>query len=284
MLIPKMSSERLMASAAKLPMSASVFSRLTTQLADAATTLEDVVGTVRLEPVMAARVIRVANSPVYRRGEALVDLDEAIAHIGTRETCHIVGVMMASRLFSADLPHYGITGDALWRTSITSAIAARRLAARAGCHEGECYTIALLRSLGRLLLERIAQEEELPLNSLPARDAETVRLWERQVFGIDAMDATLRVLQLWNLAPTASRILRRVRQRPFAEPAAAVLHLANWIVDRNGETLEIERGVWRFELGALTTAGVDPDAVDETHEQTRAEVEKLRTILGHVSD
>ena len=127
----------------------------------------------------------------------------------------------------------------MWRTSITSAIAARRQAARAGCHEGESYTIALLRNLGRLLLKRIAEEESLPLNSLPARDDETVRQWERQVSGLDAVDATLRVLQLWNLAPAAGRILRRVRQRPFAIPAAAVLHLANWIVDRNRETLEI---------------------------------------------
>ncbi len=279
-----MSSERLLASAAKLPMSASIFSRLTTQLADASTTLEEVVGTVRLDPVLAARVVRVANSPVYRRGSAVVALDEAIALIGTQETCHIVGVMMASRLFSADLPHYGVTGDGLWRASITSAIAARRLAARARCHEGECYTISLMRNLGRLLLERIAQEENLPLNALPSRDAETVRTWERQVFGLDALDATLRVLQIWNLAPAAGRILRRVRQRPFVEPAAAVLHLANWIVERNGETLEIERGLWRFELGALTTAGVDPESVEETLEETRAELVKLREILGHATD
>jgi HD-like signal output (HDOD) protein len=279
-----MSTSLLAAAEAQLPMAGSVFSKLSFQMADAHTTLEDVVETVQVDTVLAARIVLVANSPVYRRGDPVVSLSKAIANIGTQQTCQIVGVLVASRLFADDLPHYGLKSDVLWNASITSSIAARLLAERIGGHPGESYTLALLRSVGRLLLQQVARDAAIPVKISDQWDAPAVRAWERASFGIDASEATLRVLQLWSFSPAAIDVFRRLHKRPLARADEAVLHLANVISGELGAGLDIERGVWTPEPAALKSTEVDLEALHDIREETRAEVGKIRSALGLVSN
>lgn len=262
-------------------MAPAIFSRLSTLLTQPSTTLEDVVATVQLDPILTTRIVRVANSPLYLRGEPVVAIMEAIAYIGTQETSSIVGVMVASQLFAQGLPHYKIDSDALWNCCVSSAVAARLLAARVGLPEGECYTIALLRGIGWLLLERFAEKNSLPVNPQAFEDPVSVAKWERQVFGMSATDATLRVLQLWNFAPPAVAALRRLGKRPHTEPTTALLAIANAIGDRLGLGLEVERGNWIITPQLLKIIGLDPEHLDELVDEARGEMEKLRKIVVH---
>jgi HD-like signal output (HDOD) protein len=225
-------------------MAPAIFSRLSTLLTKPSTTLEDVVDTVQLDPILTGRIVRVANSPLYQRGEPVIAITDAIAYIGTQETSQIVGVMVAGQLFAQGLPHYNIDSDALWNCSVSSAVAARLLAARVGLPEGECYTIALLRGIGWLVLERFAEKNAVPIPEQPLDDSASVAKWDRQVFSMSSADAGLRVLNLWNFAPPAVAALRRLGKRPYTDPTTALLAIANAIGDRLGLGLEVERGCW----------------------------------------
>jgi HD-like signal output (HDOD) protein len=279
-----MCTPRLAAAEAKLPMAGSVFSKLSFQMADAHTTLEDVVETVQVDTVLAARVVLVANSPVYKRGDPVVSLSKAIANIGTQQTCQIVGVLVASRLFADDLPHYGLKSDALWNASITSSVAARLLAERIDGHPGESYTLALLRSVGRLLLQQVARDAAIPVKIPSTWDARAVRAWERSSFGIDASEATLRVLRLWSFSPAATDVFRRLHKRPFARSDEAVLHVANVLAVELGAGLDIEHGLWTPEPAALKSMELEMEDLHDIREETKAEVGKIRSALGHVSN
>ena len=283
MFLPNLSPEEWTEAAAELPMAPAIFSRLSTLLTKPSTTLEDVVATVQLDPVLTARIVRVANSPLYQRGEPVISIHEAIAYIGTQETSQIVGVMVASRLFANSLPHYKINCDALWNNCVAAAVAARALGARVGLPEGECYTIALLRGIGWLVLEKIAQKATLPISSLAFDEPESVAKWERQVFGLGAADATLRILQVWHFAPAATAALRRLAKRPYTDPMTATQAIANGIVDRLGLGLEVERGRWTITPPLLKTIGIDSERVEEITHETQAEMEKLRKIVGHAA-
>ena len=262
-------------------MGPAIFSHLSTLLTKPGTTLEDVVATVQLDPTLTARIVRVANTPLYQRGETVVAITEAIAYIGTQETSQIVGVMVASQLFANDLPHYKIDSDALWNCCVSAAVAARLVAARVGLPEGECYTIALLRGIGWLVLERFADKAALPINPQPFDDPASVMKWERQVFGMSAAEASLRVLKLWNFAPPAVAALRRLSKRPYTDPTTALLAIANAISDRLGLGLEVERGSWIISPPLLKVVGLDPERFEEIIHETQGEMEKLRKIVGH---
>lgn len=262
-------------------MAPAIFSRLSTLLTKPSTTLEDVADTVQLDHTLTARIVRVANSPLYQRGEPVIAITEAIAYIGTQETSQIVGVMVASQLFAQGLPHYNIDSDALWNCSVSSAVAARLLAARVGLPEGECYTIALLRGIGWLVLERFARKNAMPIPDHALDDPTSVAKWERQVFGMSSADAGLRVLKLWNFAPPAVAALRRLGKRPINDPTTALLATANAISDRLGLGLEVERGSWIITPQLLKVVGLDAERVEEIVQETQGEMEKLRKIVVH---
>lgn len=262
-------------------MAPAIFVKLSALLSKPSTTLDDVVDTVQLDPILTARIVRVANSPIYLRGEPVISISEAIAYIGTQETSQIVGVMVASRLFAEGLPHYKIDCDALWNASAAAAVSSRAIAERVGLPAGECYTIALLRGIGWLLMERFAQKAELPISPHPFDEPESVAKWERQHFGINAAEATLRILQIWNFAPTAVAALRRLGKRPFNDPMTALVGTANGIADRLGLGLEVERGRWTITPTQLKVIGLDPEHLEEIIQETRLEMEKLRKILAY---
>ncbi|MCS6244000.1 MAG: HDOD domain-containing protein [Opitutus sp.] len=164
---------------------------------------------------------------------------------------------------------------------MSSAVAARLLAARVGLPEGECYTIALLRGIGWLVLERFAEKNALPIPDQVLDDPASVAKWERQVFGLSAAEAALRVLKLWNFAPPAVAALRRLGKRPYTDPTTALLAIANAIGDRLGLGLEVERGRWIITPQLLKVVGLDPERVEEIVHETQGEMEKLRKIVVH---
>jgi HD-like signal output (HDOD) protein len=264
-------------------MSPAIFARLSTLLTKPSTTLEDVVATVELDPSLTSRVVRVANSPLYHREVPVIAINDAIAYIGTHETSQIVGGMVASRLFAQGLPHYKIDPSALWNCCVGSAVAARRLAERVGLPEGECYTIALLRGIGWLVLERFAEKNALPVNPAAFDDPVSVAKWERQVFGMSAPEASLRVLQLWNFSPAATAALRRLGKRPYTDPLTSLLAVANGVVERLGIGLEVEQGRWTITPPLLKVIGLDSERLDEVVIETRSEMEKLRKIVCHAN-
>ena len=262
-------------------MAPAVFSRLSELLTKSSTTLEDVVTAVHLDPVLTARIVRLANSPLYLRGESVVGITEAIAYIGTQETSQIVGMMIASQLFARGLPHYKIDADALWSSCVSSAVAARLLAGRAGLSEGDCYTIALLRGIGWLVLERFAEKHAVEVSPEPFEDPASVYKWERKVFGLGAAEATLRVLQLWSFALPAVATLRRLGKRPYTDPTTALIAIANAISDQLGHGLSVERGYWTITPPLLKALGLDAERVEEVIQETQEEIVKLRKIMGY---
>ena len=264
-------------------MAPAIFARLSTLLTKPSTTLEDVVATVELDPSLTSRVVRVANSPLYQRDQPVIAIHEAIAYIGTHETSQIVGSMVASRLFAQGLPHYKIEPSALWDSCVGSAVAARLLAERVGLPEGECYTIALLRGIGWLVLERFAEKDALPVNPDPFEDPVSVAKWERKTFGLSAPEASLRVLQLWNFSPVATAALRRLGKRPYTDPLTCLLTVANGIVERLGLGLEVERGSWTITPTLLKVIGLDPERIEEVIHETQNEMAKLRKIVVHAT-
>lgn len=276
----ELSPDRLLAAEAQLPMAANIFSRLSFQLANPKTALEDVAETVMLDTALAARVIRVANSPVYRRGDPVVSLNQAITYIGTQQTCQIVGLLVSDRVFVADLPHYGVASEDVWASSVTSAIAARILAARIGCNEGEAYTLALLRGMGRLLLQRLAVEDAVPSERESLKDASSVRQWELRTFGVDAMEATIRVLQSWNFPNEFIVVLRRLQRHQIIGPETAALYLANVVAERAGAGIAIEKGLWTVDAPLLRAAGLDNVALHDVMQAAKQEASRLKVALA----
>lgn len=272
----------ILLAAQRLPSAPRTFGALENILRDPDVAIDSVVDVVRIDTTLAARVIRVANSAIFRRGSPATTLDEAIGRIGLREIHRLVGAAVAEQLFAVGLPLYRIDGDDLWVNAVSSALAAEALASQAGHDSRQAYTIGILRSAGRMLLQRLSAEAALPPTSGAKPNAAATRAWELEMFGVTADEAGARLLKLWDFPPATTEALRyahRPESDPAGRPGPALLHLAAWVTDTLGKGLSVEAEQWTLRETILRQAGTDEDRVPSVVPDTREALNRTITAL-----
>lgn len=263
---------RLIAAASKLPATPRIFQQLSMAIKDPDVSVEAIVSVVRLDPALSAKVLRASNSPFFSRGGRCANLDEAIERVGIYVVYQLVGATVASQLYSAGLPVYGVTGDELWQNSVTTAVALDFLAESAGADGRVGYTLGLLRPVGRLVLQRVATDLHCEPRAGLHPTAALVDAWEVETFGLTNTEAVERVFQIWEY-PAQLTLPIRYHFAPAEDPKrnrlTALLHLAGWIAAEFGKGLRFEQGAWAVTPEILEQGGIDQDTVEQCFERSK---------------
>jgi HD-like signal output (HDOD) protein len=277
--------EAIRFAAQTLPPSARIFARLQTLLHDPRSSIDDIVDLVRLDAGLASAVLRVANSAFHRKGEPLGSVNDAINRVGLREVHRIVGVAVSGQLFIQSLPLYRLGGQTLWQNSLATATAMGLLARAAGEDERAAYTIGLLRSAGRLVLQRLSGAATQPSPPAPEASAPLGAevAWERACFGFTNHELSAWLLGEWRFAPALCAALRH-HPDPEREPGdnrlGALLHLACWIATELGKGLPAEQRLWHQSEGIAARADLSAESVGAVLLDTRGELNRLEGLLA----
>jgi HD-like signal output (HDOD) protein len=273
-----LTADKFAAAAERLPTTPQIFSRLSAAMKNPDISVEEIVSVVQLDASLSARVLRLSNSAQYGGCGDISNLGEAISRTGFQEVYRLVGAAMSSQLYITGLPVYGVGGDELWGNSLTSAIALEHLSDAAGEDRRVGYTLGLLRSVGRLLLQRLAAGALVPPLSGRKATAALVSAWERETFGVTSAEAAERLFSLWRFPERLADPIH-FQFNPMSAPQrvrfAALLHLAGYIADKLGKTLPIEKEAWSIEEAVLLMAGIDSETVDGCLEKTRISAEQM---------
>ena len=105
--------------------------------------------TLSQDPVLSAKVLRVANSAYFGGERSMASIDAAIAMIGTQALSRLI---MACGVSSSFKPIPGIDLRIFWRDALIVATAANRLAPTFGADPEEAYLCGLLHAAGHLIL------------------------------------------------------------------------------------------------------------------------------------
>lgn len=140
------------------------------------------------DPILAARVLRLANSPFYGLSRQVSSLQEAVVVLGFSN--------LRSMVLSAGL--IGSFDDsAAVSHSLATAAAARSLAKPLKLDQGMAFTAGLLHNLGALLLRHFAPDHWQTLASEPTETAATQLLKERETFGFDHCELGAEIAADW---------------------------------------------------------------------------------------
>ena len=274
--------EKFAAAAERLPTTPQIFSRLSAAMKNPDISVEEIVSVVQLDAALSARVLRLSNSPLYGRGGTIADLTEAINRTGFQEVYRLVGAAMSSQLYITGLPVYGVGGDELWSNSLTAAIALEHLSDASGEDRRIGYTLGLLRSVGRLLLQRLAAGALVPPLAGRKATAALVEAWERETFGITSAEAAERLFALWRFPMRLADPIQ-FQFRPLAAPQrerfAVLIHLAGYIAEKLDRGLPIEKQAWTLNEEILLMAGLTTDAVESCLEKTRTSAGQMESLL-----
>jgi HD-like signal output (HDOD) protein len=215
-----------------LPSAPKLLPRLKRLLTDANSSMDEIVMLIRLDPGIAARVLRVGNSAYYSHGNRCFTIDEAVNRVGYDQVYELVSYSVASQVLVRPLTVYGIDADDLWKSSVACALAADLLASRTGQDRDVAYTVGLLHSLGMVAIDdwalRNRPDFRLKLEVFPNEASRD----EQERLGFTQADAGAALMRLWDFPqPMCDPVQWQYSPRSSAMHMrmACLLHCAKWI-------------------------------------------------------
>ncbi len=196
-------------------------------LADDDAMLDHVARAIAKDPALAARILRVANSPFYGLARTIASVKDAITVIGLRNARTLVTSAAVMNRFAA-LDAEFFEARAFWRHAVAVACCARRIARTAGADQEWCATAGLLHDLGCLALLAVAPVEYRAAVSMQrAADCWPMEA-ERATLGTDHAEAGAVLIAHWRL-PEAIADAVAFHHAPTATSSmlACVVHVAD---------------------------------------------------------
>ena len=167
----------------ELPMIPRVVQQLLAALRDPDVDTRKIGESLSQDPVLSAKVLRLANSSFFGGQRSMSSIDAAVALIGIQALNRLV---MACGVSTAFKPIPGIDMPTFWRDALIAAIAANKLAPRIAADAEEAYVCGLLHATGHLILCQTYPEiaDAMFTGFAVARGAELAGI-EAGAFGID---------------------------------------------------------------------------------------------------
>ena len=167
---------------------------------------------VEKDPVIAARLLKLANSAFYSPRSSVTSIQQSVVMLG-RQTVRSLAMAAATLKFlSGGFEAYGMGGGGLWLHSYGTAELARRFARLAGGEEDlqeSVYVGGLLHDIGKIVLSGILTDAVAHGDSsLRGRRDENVRDWEKRVAGVTHAAVGEMIAEKWKLAPATVRCVR----------------------------------------------------------------------------
>jgi diguanylate cyclase (GGDEF)-like protein len=186
---------------------------------------------IALDMALSARMLRVANSPLYASRRRIDNLGQALTMLGLNATLSLaLGFSMVQGLRNAFGAHP--LHERIWRRSAATALASRVLGQARGLRKPEELMLAgLLQDIGMLALLQSEPTRYAPLLEAATDNAALVAA-ERATFGCDHAQIGAWLAQDWHLPDYLTQAIARSEQpADSGEPFAACVALSGAVAD-----------------------------------------------------
>jgi diguanylate cyclase (GGDEF)-like protein len=209
--------EQLVGVADRLPTLPAVAMEVLELTRDPEVSIEDLSYVLARDPVLAAKMLRLANSSLFRRGDPVTTLIDAAVRLGLKT----VKLMALSFTLAEAVPRIGgVDPSAYWRMSLVTTVASRSLARLSkSAYEDEAFLCGLLSRIGELVLEQCMPDKWREVVTRGAGSSPPVDV-QREILGFDHTQIGARLLQSWELPELIWQAVRW-QAAPDAIPADA---------------------------------------------------------------
>lgn len=281
--VTPVSREKILTTARSLPAAPQVLAGLCELLQDVNSDLDQVSNQIRIDAALAARVIRISNSPVYGSGVRIGSVDEAVNRVGFGEILRLVGIATVSGLVDRSLTYYNLAADKLRESLLLHALASEALAQRVGLDTHTAYAGGLLRALGIMVLDRVGRDRKPVPETYNSLRYPAYFEWEHTVFGLNNSEVMTMVLDEWRFAPELVGALQEhllIRESAYEDRLACVLNLAGAVVAEAGLSLPGEASAWTPTPEKFAATGLDGEQLQEIAAQVKVLFNRHRAALG----
>lgn len=281
MISPSISREALLHVAKNLPTAPKILAQLGTLLLDPNADLTDVIALLKHDTGLTARVIRVSNSAVYGLGSRASCLEEALLRVGFNEVYRLVGLAAVAQISDDSLRNYGVSGVRFRENSLFAAFMMEVLAPMQGQDSRTAYTAGLLRSTGKIAIDRLVPGPTYIRHYGAAGKSRPIDQWEIETVGIDNCAAAAIVLEEWRFpAVTVSTIRDHYRPGAESNPLAVLLNIAAGAAETAEHSLPGEQTYWEAAGERRTGLGIDPEEYDHAVMMATERYDRAREAIA----
>lgn len=232
------------------------------------------------DQVLAAAVLREANSAASGALEQIGSVDQALVRLGLARVLSVAVRSSVAKELHAAVPQYGLVEGDLALDSVVGSIAAEVVRDRARVAlPPETSTAALLRDIGLLVLSTFLDAPHLALLGLTREAGIPLASGERMVLDANHAEVGAVLCQAWKFSDVVRQGVQYHHEpEECEEPIAQALYVADavarTIADRTERTWSHAEHDDEVLAGAMAALGIDPadfaDLVEETIERFQA--------------
>lgn len=277
------SREKILQIARSLPADLHVLARLGEMLQDINSELDQIAALLRRDVALAARIVRISNSPVFGGRGSIASVEEAVNRVGFGEILKLVGTASAARMAERALELYDLPAETLRDGMLYGAFAAEALARTADLDPRIAYTAGLLRPLGMMVLDRAARAQVKSADKFTLGRFPSYSAWEGNYFGIDNCEVTGLILDDWQFPKVLGAAVRAHhlnRAFDLENQLAALLNVAGGVAQRAGRSFAGETILWDITPAKLAAAKVTEDDLAQAFESANANMEEALMALA----
>jgi HD-like signal output (HDOD) protein len=273
MIVPPALRETLLNVVKIMPASPGILAQLGQLLLDLNSDLTGIAEMLKRDASLTARIIRISNSATYNTGQPYDSIEGALARVGFTEVYRLAGFAAVTQLCDQRLPFYRLAGARLRENALLSALVMEALAGPAQLDSRMAYTAGLLRSIGKIALDRMTTEVLPECGGLAD--------WEKAVVGVNNCEAAAIVLNEWRFpTDTVDGIRDHYLIEPGGSSLAHVLNLAAGCAERGGHGLPGESLYWEITPEKLAAARVVERDVDAALTTALSTFEAVRAAVA----
>ena len=195
-----------------------------------------IVEAIEREPSIAAALVRYSNSIAYAGLREVTDLHQAVLRLGHKPVQQTVLALAARTVFDTQDRQFVDLYRVIWSHSVTTALAARRLASRASVPPETAFLAGLLHDIGKVVVLQCASEQRRHDPMGFAADGPTLREF------LDALHCRTGSLlcEAWNIPADLREVVQRHHDPNLTGPKdvlIAVVQVANLMATKIGVSL-----------------------------------------------
>ena len=211
-----------------LPTAPKVVEELISSFENANVAVEEIARKLSLDPVLSAKLLRLANSAYYHVSRRIGNVEDAVRMLGFVTVRTLV---ISSGLVGGFKTVPGMNLKRFWRYSLHTAVAGKWIAKKVGVNTDLAFTIGMMHAIGQLVMHSGMPVEASALDKqIGPYDAGRL-VAEHAAFGFDFAEVGAELAMRWkfpDIFPDTIRAFPAPSGEAMASRMAGVVLLAAW--------------------------------------------------------